>query len=918
MKRLTKYNPGTTIKRIKMYKKRKMLRSLSKPPIIQKLKENKANVLKIIKVQEQEYKNQDIIDHEDKASFEEYEKEGQQVETKPVKTLWKDLEYVSQALTQITKKNIKTTTEPTENKNTKNQTKTTNQLDLLPQPFDDITNTQPAVLQFNAPQETFTDYKMKEIEEILSSEQTWKDSEATTPKKQTEKPLSRAINFTEEQKGAEHVLDEATFKTVEMTQDEVEQDVSKVDFVKPQEKVEELSIDQLQEELEEQKMDSIVEEVQPEIQPEGTTEQQEEEKMDLETDVELVHKPVETIQEPSSQELPEEKVSVFETESQENPIIKEDESICPDEMEFANILKSYKLEVSPIIEKEVELENEVMEQQEELPTIEQPTEIFDQQPIMEQQETEKDESENDVMEQEEEIQEGLPTIVQPLNKKEETQEELPTIEQPTETVNQQPLMEQQETEEKAVVEQVSVEQDFVDAEKMEEIQEQSEESTVESIVEQPKENVKTAEDVFEKAIKTSFDFSDSVNFPQKNTNEFAIPTSPQKQKKFTSRHSNVDKRQWKKLNTPKSVSHPYKAQSATTRAPHRKELKFQNVTIPQPFRLSTSSRRESLKSSSELESERLERIRANPFKAKELDPKIYPNAHNIESKLFNFDFRKFQRDLQEKQDEKEGFNFSLTKAKSPPLSFKQRPNFLSKSTPPLFNEKKEFKAKPLPNFSNYQPLNFEVKTFTQAEPFNLQTEKRNSVNRKSLGFEEKPKKFKAKPIMVYEGGVCNVEPIPRTEPKTPRLSSLFLHEQSKQKMKENLENLEREEKKKRMFKASPLPDFESMPLTKQLNSLPLTQILNVELNSEKRAEQRKEFDFKLNEKHKMMEEERRKQEEERQRLEEIEIQKLRKSQEVKANPMPIFEEPTRIEKSDKPLTEPKAPLLLTDFRKRIF
>jgi hypothetical protein len=90
------------------------------------------------------------------------------------------------------------------------------------------------------------------------------------------------------------------------------------------------------------------------------------------------------------------------------------------------------------------------------------------------------------------------------------------------------------------------------------------------------------------------------------------------------------------------------------------------------------------------------------------------------------------------------------------------------------------------------------------------------------------------------------------------------------------------------------------------------------LNTESRAEQRKEFDQKLSEKHKMLEEEKRKQEEERLRQLEIEIAALRKKQEVKANPMPIFEVPVRVEKSDKPVTQIKPPTFLVDQRKRIF
>lgn len=98
----------------------------------------------------------------------------------------------------------------------------------------------------------------------------------------------------------------------------------------------------------------------------------------------------------------------------------------------------------------------------------------------------------------------------------------------------------------------------------------------------------------------------------------------------------------------------------------------------------------------------------------------------------------------------------------------------------------------------------------------------------------------------------------------------------------------------------------------------MTEVTEIQLNSQKRAEIRKLFDEKIKMKQKELEEIMKQRIEEQKKQEEIEIKKLRKKLDllVKARPMPIYPEPCVI-KSNKPLTVPETPNLITLKKKPI-
>lgn len=82
--------------------------------------------------------------------------------------------------------------------------------------------------------------------------------------------------------------------------------------------------------------------------------------------------------------------------------------------------------------------------------------------------------------------------------------------------------------------------------------------------------------------------------------------------------------------------------------------------------------------------------------------------------------------------------------------------------------------------------------------------------------------------------------------------------------------------------------------------------LPIELNTDKRARERREFDEKLRRKEREGEQKRQQEERDRLEKEKIETMKLRKLAEVKATPLPVYK-PLVIAKSTKPLTAPQSP-----------
>lgn len=218
----------------------------------------------------------------------------------------------------------------------------------------------------------------------------------------------------------------------------------------------------------------------------------------------------------------------------------------------------------------------------------------------------------------------------------------------------------------------------------------------------------------------------------------------------------------------------------------------------------------------------------------------------------------------------------------------------------------EFKAKPMPVFppafirKSLQPL-------TVPELPHLLTEERGF--HKQQAFEEQKKSFEeqqptgfiSRPMPIF------ASPEPKTTQFTPTKFAPFnLTPRSTLEAFSPLQSPQ--------FTAKPMPDF-SNPFTPQKSG---TQTIEepFELHSEKRAVLRSVFDEQLHEKTRREEELRQAEAVKAMQLHEIEIQNYRKQLQFTATPMPqynFFE----AKHSEKPLTEPRSPLLETKLRASI-
>jgi hypothetical protein len=110
------------------------------------------------------------------------------------------------------------------------------------------------------------------------------------------------------------------------------------------------------------------------------------------------------------------------------------------------------------------------------------------------------------------------------------------------------------------------------------------------------------------------------------------------------------------------------------------------------------------------------------------------------------------------------------------------------------------------------------------------------------------------------------------------------------------------------FRAQPIPEAIFEPFVPKKSERPLTLCEDPGLNTELRAEERKQFDQLLEEKRRIEEEEMEILEAERQRTLEYQLKKLRKQLVHKAKPA-IFHKPEPVKRSDRPLTVPASPLI---------
>ncbi|PNF25470.1 hypothetical protein B7P43_G06000 [Cryptotermes secundus] len=206
----------------------------------------------------------------------------------------------------------------------------------------------------------------------------------------------------------------------------------------------------------------------------------------------------------------------------------------------------------------------------------------------------------------------------------------------------------------------------------------------------------------------------------------------------------------------------------------------------------------------------------------------------------------------------------------------------------------------------------EVQPFSFEERDRLLLKKREETIQKYLEHEKKSREFHANPIpacvkspsTVKEASVLSTEPAPFQLEVDKR--GMIKKQQLRQKMEEEARKLQQAAQ----FKARPAIVLHKKPFEPKKSNNPFTDITAIELNTERRAKEREEFDTKIKLEQAELEELRRLRDETQKREEMEEIARLRKEAVHKANPIRRYK-PLKILSSDKPLTDPQSPAFLS-------
>ena len=152
--------------------------------------------------------------------------------------------------------------------------------------------------------------------------------------------------------------------------------------------------------------------------------------------------------------------------------------------------------------------------------------------------------------------------------------------------------------------------------------------------------------------------------------------------------------------------------------------------------------------------------------------------------------------------------------------------------------------------------------------------------------EKKAREFHAKPIMKEDA--VKVPEMQKIAPTKPEPFKLQIKERVDARLTQWQENVEKElEEQKRAaeFKATEATVLEKAPFVPKPSDKPLSEISNIVLHSDRRAEEREAFDLKVKQKEVDMEGAKREQEERRKREEQEEVARLRKAAVHRAQPI---------------------------------
>ncbi|XP_071823436.1 targeting protein for Xklp2 homolog [Apostichopus japonicus] len=355
------------------------------------------------------------------------------------------------------------------------------------------------------------------------------------------------------------------------------------------------------------------------------------------------------------------------------------------------------------------------------------------------------------------------------------------------------------------------------------------------------------------------------------------------------------------------------------------------LTIPHSPALTTLGRKRPITviSAAEQEEKELEEIKKYKFKANPVDSRIYSTSSSNTSMRSSS-----SKDSKEEQEEKFEFHArpipakmlegvtGVGKAKQIPVTCPKSPAFALKNRirpkepePPKEEEVDHMiKARPLPHLGVPFKPNLHHKTTTPA-PFSFADRDRETQAKKEAKVQEIYKQeqeariFHAQPLpdQKEQVGIPVKKSKPTTKPAPFNLEGENNGAKRAEKWAEELEK-ELQEQKKRCssFRARPANVLYQEPFKPDKTNKPLTDISDFQLNTERRAEEREDFDRKRYEmesqKMAVLEQQRQLEEEEEQKN----IAKLRSELVHKAQPIHRFKG-VCVQPSDKPLTMAESP-----------
>ncbi|XP_009694815.1 PREDICTED: targeting protein for Xklp2 [Cariama cristata] len=366
----------------------------------------------------------------------------------------------------------------------------------------------------------------------------------------------------------------------------------------------------------------------------------------------------------------------------------------------------------------------------------------------------------------------------------------------------------------------------------------------------------------------------------------------------------------------------------------------------------------SCKTTAELEAEEIEKIQQYKFKARELDHKIFEGGPLLPKKPpvkeltqpigFELEIEKRIQEREcKKQQEEEHFEFrsrpcptkiledvvGVPEKKALPVTVPRSPVFTLKSRTrmPSRDEEKEkevvpvIKANPMPHYGVPFKPKMPEQRHVEVCPFSFDARDRERQIQKEKKIEELQKeevpKFKALPLPYFDH-VKLPEKVVKN-PTQPEPFNLQIDERGAAKLQSWKQQLEEDLKKQKeaaCFKARPntvvyqepfVPKKENKLLSESLSGSIVPE--SFELETEKRAKKRKQFENRLAKTEAMRERHREQVRQQQEEREKEEVAKLRQELVHKANPIRKYRS-LEVKPSDQPLTMPKSPNFSDRFR----